>query len=136
MNDDEGKDATEANIDSQLLQEVNDREIGIKKLLVARNKAGALNLALQSPPVSAKTNEIKEKNLELVSSVIVTIPDNELNTVISNMDNDTCDVLMKYLYRFMEKNMNCSVVLKLHALIVEKVGIGCVVRAMSDRKTV
>ena len=43
---------------------------------------------------------------------------------------------MKYVYRFMEKNINCSTMLKIHGLIVEKIGIGCIIRIISDRKTV
>lgn len=61
--------------------------------------------------------------------------DIEIKKVLEDLDDDSCDVLMKYIYRCMEKNPVPSL-LKMHAKLAEKAGSGCIIRAMVDRKTV
>jgi hypothetical protein len=56
--------------------------------------------------------------------------------LVGDLDIELCEVLMKYVYRIMEKSANSSSLLKLHALLVDKAGLGCIVRVMTDRKTV
>ena len=56
--------------------------------------------------------------------------------MISQLDTDSCDVLMKYIYRLMAKPNNCALLLKFHGHLVERAGMGAVVRTMTDRKTV
>lgn len=77
------------------------------------------------------------------------ISDSELAGLVGDLDIELCEVLMKYVYRIiekyvprvmenpvMEKPPNFSPLLKLHALLVDKAGLGCIVRVMTDRKTV
>jgi hypothetical protein len=42
---------------------------------------------------------------------------------------------MKYVYKFMSRAENCATVLKMHAALTDKNGLGTIVRAMSDGKT-
>jgi actin related protein 2/3 complex, subunit 5 len=71
----------------------------------------------------------------LIEKVLTSISDSELAGLVGDLDIDLCEVLMKYVYRIMEKAPNSSL-LKLHALLVDKAGLGCIVRVMTDRKTV
>ncbi len=71
-----------------------------------------------------------------MESVIAAISDSELAGIVEGLDMESCDNLMKYVFRSMGKSNNCASMLKLHALLSEKAGIGCIVRAMTDRKTV
>jgi actin related protein 2/3 complex subunit 5 len=64
------------------------------------------------------------------------IPESNMKAIVDELDMEACDVLMKYVYRFMSKSTNCSSMLKLHSLIYEKAGQGCVMRVLTDRKTV
>lgn len=64
------------------------------------------------------------------------LTDAECQQAVDALDADGCDILMKYLYRFMSRSSNCQTSLKLHALLTEKAGHGCIVRALTDRKTV
>mmetsp|Transcript_9822 Transcript_9822/g.9922 ORF Transcript_9822/g.9922 Transcript_9822/m.9922 type:complete len:134 (-) Transcript_9822:230-631(-) len=133
MADEEG---SAANLDNQLMTEVKQRDEDVRKLLVQRNKAGALSRALSNPPVTAKNNEVKDANVEIVNRAISAIPDSELSSIISALDNESCDILTKYCYRNMENSINCAAMLKIHALVVEKNGVGTIMRATTDRKTV
>jgi actin related protein 2/3 complex subunit 5 len=60
----------------------------------------------------------------------------DLAGIIDGLDQEQSDVFMKYLYRLMSKSSNCNLVLKAHAMLAEKAGMGCVVRVLTDRKTV
>ena len=62
--------------------------------------------------------------------------DAEISAGIESLDSEGCDTFMKYVYYFMEKNFNCSSMLKAHALLTEKAGLGSIVRTLTDRKTV
>eukprot|EP01041_Mallomonas_annulata_P005394 gene5394-10783_t len=123
-------------IDSQLQQEVKERDDEVRKLLLQRNKAGALMKALQNPPVQSKNKDIKDANADIVNRVLSAIPDNELSSIIASLDIECCDTLMKYVYRFIDKNISCQSMLKLHSILVEKVGQGCIMRVLADRKIV
>lgn len=79
---------------------------------------------------------MQDANADIVERVLLGITDNEFPGMISQLDSDSCDVLMKYIYRLMGKSTNCALLLKFHGHLVERAGLGCVVRAMTDRKTV
>lgn len=71
-----------------------------------------------------------------MDSVLSQISDSEITALVENLSMDLLDNLMKYVFKFMGKSVNCGTMLKLHAQIVDKAGSGCIVRAMTDRKTV
>jgi ARP2/3 complex 16 kDa subunit (p16-Arc) len=72
----------------------------------------------------------------VVDRVLSTLVEADLAAVIEALDIEACDILMKYVFRFMSKFTNCPLMLKLHSLLVEKAGVGSIVRALTDRKTV
>lgn len=79
---------------------------------------------------------VQERNLAIVESVLSTIQESEISTLLKGLDLDACDVLMKYVYKMMARSSNCAIMLKLHAQLVEKAGLGSIVRVMVDRKQV
>jgi actin related protein 2/3 complex subunit 5 len=68
--------------------------------------------------------------------VLSTLQESEIPVLLKNLDLETCDVLMKYVYKLMAKTSNCATMLKIHAQLVEKAGLGSIVRVMTDRKQV
>ena len=68
--------------------------------------------------------------------MLSSITDNEISGLVENLSLDLLDNLMKYVFKFMGKSTNCGTMLKFHAQIVDKAGNGCIVRSMTDRKTV
>lgn len=71
-----------------------------------------------------------------MESVLSTISESEIAGLLKDLDLDTCDVLMKYVYKLMAKSSNCAIMLKIHAQLVDKAGLGSIVRVMTDRKQV
>jgi hypothetical protein len=43
---------------------------------------------------------------------------------------------MKYIYKFLEKANNSAFLLKLHAQVLEKAGVGSIVKVLAERKQV
>ncbi len=78
----------------------------------------------------------KDSNAAIVEKVLAAISDSEMPTMLGSLSLESCDVLMKYIFKLMGKNSNCGQMLKWHALVVEKAGLGSIVRAMTDRKQV
>jgi hypothetical protein len=56
--------------------------------------------------------------------------------ILDELDPDSLDILMKYIYRFMGKSTNCGSMLKIHSLLSDKAGMGSIVRTLTDRKIV
>lgn len=71
-----------------------------------------------------------------MDKVLTAISDSEFGTIVEVLDLESCDILMKYIYRFLEKGQNCANLLKFHKHLVNKAGLGSIVRVMTDRKTV
>jgi len=67
-------------------------------------------------------------------------PDSDMEKIVSSLystgDPTLCDNLMKYIYRGLEQARFSGVLLKWHAQVVATAGLGPIVRAMADRKTV
>lgn len=154
MADEEGSSSVS---DAQFIEEIAARKSEVDKLLTRKDKAGALNLCLRNPPVGTKNPEIKvelsfkraivyfdcqlfdylqESNASIVDKVLTAISDAEFATIVADLDMESCDVLMKYIYRFLERGQNSATLLKCHKHLVDKAGLGSIVRVMTDRKTV
>jgi actin related protein 2/3 complex, subunit 5 len=61
----------------------------------------------------------------------------DIAPAIQSLSLEQCDVLMKYIYKLMEneKSPIASLLLKLHAQLLEKAGVGSIMRVLVDRKT-
>ncbi len=125
--------------DAQYIAAVSARESAVDSLLSKKDKKGALIAALQSPPVATKDMSIKDRNSAIVEKVIGAITDTEVQGLIDALDQDALDVLMKYLYRIMgkiDKSVNYALLLKMHAIVSDKAGMGTIVRSLTERKQV
>ena len=60
----------------------------------------------------------------------------QIDALLGSLDDEEDDVLMKYLYALLEGAEECAKLLKWHEKLVKKSGLGCIVRALTDRKTV
>ena len=75
-------------------------------------------------------------NASVIEKVLSSFQDAEMSEAIDLLDLESCDVLMKYVYKFMGKLQNCALMLKLHAQLIEKAGSGSIIRVLTDRKQV
>lgn len=125
--------------EATLSAEVAARETTVNNLLMMKDKRGALSASLTNPPVTSKDSTTKDRNGAIVEKVIATITDAEVQGMIDSLDADKLDVLMKYLYKIMgkvDKSINYALLLRMHALVTEKAGVGSIVRSLTERKLV
>ena len=118
---------------------VTERQQVVNHFISQTNYKAALKTALTDPPVLCKSINVKEANAKVVDSALKLFGEADIPTVIGGLEDEECDILMQYLYKFMHMgvpNGNYAFVLKLHAAIIEKCGVGSIVRCMSDRRTV
>jgi actin related protein 2/3 complex subunit 5 len=116
--------------------EIAQRANQVQQLLARKDKVGALAAALQNPPVNSKSEELKNENAAIVERVLSNVSESDIPSLIANLSPETLDILMKYIYKLMEKASNCSLLLKLHAQVLDKAGHGSIIRVLTDRKTV
>ena len=125
-------------LDESRLKNVEQRSEKVDQLLRQNQYVDALQTALENPPVGSKNEEIKKKNANVVFRALAAIPerDNDIKGIIDGLTIDAQDTLMKYIYRALGEAQSCGSMLKWHGALLEKAGIGTIVRTMVDRKTV
>ena len=110
--------------------EVRGKEVG--SLLRRQDHTAALKKSLENPPIRSKQPSVKDDNAEVVRNVMISIQDASIDSTIAALDDEELDCLMKYVYRFLALP-NLPSMLKWHAKIVEKVGVGCIMRTLADK---
>jgi len=120
--------------------EVKARQKEVDSLLSRSKYKDAIIAALSNPPVGSKDQAVKDMNTATVLKAISSPPESDAEKIVQDLhatgDTRLCDNLMKYIYRGLQEGRYCSVLLKWHALVVATAGLGPIVRAMTDRKTV
>ena len=93
-------------------------------------------IALQDPPIYSKDEKIKQKNADVVLGAMLKCTKSEMKAVLENLSTENEDTLMKYIYRGLAMPQNNGMLFEWHAQAVAKAGAGCIIRALTDRKTV
>ena len=132
-----------ADVDEHVLDEsrrraVEERRSRVDELIRSTRYAEAVGEALSNPPLGTKDMDLKDENAEVVNMALGAVPDKEsaITAVVEQLSSDAQDVLMKYIYRALQNATNCGAMLKWHAVLYKHSGIGCIVRTLTDRKTV
>lgn len=136
MADDEREVSDEA-VDAGRLAELEEREKRADAALRAGKAADAVKITLESPPFASKNAALKERSVASVLKALVVLgqKDADVAPFIESLDGDQADILMKFIYAGLKKADNSGLLLKVHAQLTEKRGLGCIVRAITDRKT-
>jgi len=113
-------------------------ESDIQSLLMAKKNNDALKAVLASPVFSSKNQSLKNKSLELVIKVLSAFKTNEADTALKTLEKNEIEILMKYIYRgFAEPSDSYSaVLLTWHERVLKVGGLGCIVRVLTDKKSV
>eukprot|EP00164_Ancoracysta_twista_P001283 GFYU01001682.1.p1 GENE.GFYU01001682.1~~GFYU01001682.1.p1 ORF type:complete len:143 (+),score=40.52 GFYU01001682.1:33-461(+) len=114
--------------------ETKDKEV--TNLIGLSQTEKALQVALEDPPYLSKVAETKDVAAKAVLNAIGAIKDSEIDKVLGTMSLDQCDVLMKYIYRGLASDANAASLLKWHAKVKDKAGLGCIVRVLAERRNV
>ena len=97
-----------------------------------------LRAALADPPLASKDAALKQANFELIMQAVQACAAKEAQMALfleSLCDADAADYLMKVVYRGLKTPDASALLLRLHAQLLEKAGMGCIVRAIVDRQT-
>jgi len=124
----------------QVLAEAKQKQTLVRSSLAKNDTVGALSIALENAPYGPGFDEAKNLTLQNVVSILNTTKATEIPTIVKSISQDAQDTLMKYLYKGMGLpgwgDVSGSVLLGWHEKLTETAGTGCIVRAMTDRRTV
>jgi len=125
---------------AQILNDTKQKATAVRSALSKGDTVGALTLALEDPPYGPGIDEAKNLNLQTLVSILNSTKSTEVPSVIKSLSPDAQDTLMKYLYKGMAVpgwgEVSGSVLLVWHEKLTEIAGTGCIVRVMTDRRTV
>ncbi|KAK0425171.1 hypothetical protein QR680_009069 [Steinernema hermaphroditum] len=111
----------------------------VTQLLSSNQNIEALHAALLNPPLKSKNQAVKDRATALVTRVLTSFKTNEIEGAVQKLDDDEADLLMKYVYKAMDilaDGANCQYLLVWHAQIIQRSGLGAVMRVLSDRRRV
>ena len=107
--------------------------------LLASNKPGeALAHLLSGASLGIKDQEAKAASLTLAMRVLMAIKVSQIDETVAKLDNESRDILMKFIYRGFEvPNEGSSAhLLVWHEKVFAVAGVGSIVRVLTDKKTV
>jgi len=112
------------------------RDDKVRNLLIKNDRANALIASLEDAPLGCKDAQVKKQSADIVASVLSTTKDNEIAGLVEKLDNNQLDILMKYIYKCLESGEQNSVPLfKWHKEVLDKAGMGSIIRVLTERKT-
>uniref|UniRef100_T1IVN3 Actin-related protein 2/3 complex subunit 5 n=1 Tax=Strigamia maritima TaxID=126957 RepID=T1IVN3_STRMM len=96
------------------------------------------NIPSKSAPMGSKNQVLKDAALNTVLRVLLSIKTNQMDEVISSLDKELIDILMKYIYRGFENPSEGSSghLLTWHEKTFAIAGVGSIVRVLTDKKRV
>ncbi|SYW81843.1 uncharacterized protein UHO2_00348 [Ustilago hordei] len=125
----------------QALSDAKAKSIEVRTLIGRGDIAGALALILTDYPYGPNVVEAKTITLQSLLEIVNSTKSSDIPAAVKATSLYQRDALMKYLYKGLElggeeEGINCAVLLGWHERLTEVAGTGCIVRAMSDRRTV
>ncbi|XP_033122050.1 actin-related protein 2/3 complex subunit 5-A-like [Anneissia japonica] len=113
-------------------------ESEIQNFLLSKQNVEALQAVLKNPPVNSKNQAVKDKTFNLVLRVLTAFKSSDIDKAINALDQDSQDVLMKYIYRGFAcpTENSCGILLAWHEKAVAVGELGSIVRVLTDRKSV
>ncbi|KAF9068679.1 arp2/3 complex 16 kDa subunit [Rhodocollybia butyracea] len=125
---------------AQVLEEARARQSSVRGFLSKNDVVGALTTVLENAPYGPNVEDAKTISLQTLLSILNNTKSTEISNVVKSLSMDCQDTLMKYLYKGMAMSAwadsNASVLLSWHEKLTEIAGTGCIVRTMTDRRTV
>ena len=73
---------------------------------------------------------------KVVVKALSAVSEKDIGGVISELSGAEQDLLMKYLYRGLETGEQSTQLFKWHAALTDQAGMGCIMRAMSEKQRV
>ncbi|KZS88081.1 actin-related protein ARPC5 [Sistotremastrum niveocremeum HHB9708] len=125
---------------STVLSDAKQKAAAVRSALAKGDNHGALLTILDQPPYGPGVDEAKNLTLQTVVLILNSTKSTDVQPLIKSLDSTAQDTLMKYLYKGMGMpgwgEVSGSVLLGWHEKLTEVAGTGCIVRVMTDRRTV
>jgi len=121
--------ADEKEIESQIEKIKSEAE----GLLSQSNPLKALQVAITAPAPRLAEGK-SDKIAVTIGNILTNIKDNETGKYVDTLNLDERTNLMKFIYRGMAQGSNCGALLKWHAALFDKDGVGVIMRVATDRK--
>ncbi|KIR25702.1 arp2/3 complex 16 kDa subunit [Cryptococcus deuterogattii 99/473] len=123
-----------------VLEDAKRRSSEVRGLVSRGDVTGALNTILTDPPYGDGVDEAKNLTTSSLLLILNSTRSADIPNLIKNLDQVQQDRLMAYLYKGMAAlgqggEVSGSVLLTWHEKLTEAAGVGCIVRVMTDRKT-
>ncbi|KAG5892249.1 hypothetical protein JTB14_014619 [Gonioctena quinquepunctata] len=98
----------------------------------------ALKAVLNAAPIGIKNQQVKENAFNLTLRVLLAIKPSQIEEIVSSLDVDYLDTLMKYVYKGFEypSEGSSGQLLLWHEKIYNIGGVGCIVRVLADTRRV
>ncbi|CAL2029572.1 hypothetical protein CAEBREN_23949 [Caenorhabditis brenneri] len=112
-------------------------ERAVQGFLSSNRLEDALHASLLSPPLKTKDQNVKDRATQLVTKVLQSFKNAEIEQTVQKLSIDEGDILMKYVYKAMELGADaavCQSLLAWHAQLVAKFGHGAIMRVFSGRQ--
>eukprot|EP00091_Calanus_sinicus_P018196 TRINITY_DN4081_c0_g1_i1.p1 TRINITY_DN4081_c0_g1~~TRINITY_DN4081_c0_g1_i1.p1 ORF type:complete len:176 (+),score=67.74 TRINITY_DN4081_c0_g1_i1:76-603(+) len=108
----------------------------INSLLNSNKNVEALKLFLSGTPLNNKDPAAKKSALDLAMRIMMAVKQSQIEEAVKDLDNDSRDVLMKFIYKGFEvpsKDSSANLLIW-HEKIFNLNGVGSVVRVLTDKR--
>ncbi|KAI7852407.1 actin-related protein 2/3 complex subunit 5 [Circinella umbellata] len=106
------------------------RSTDVRNFLTKGDLNNALLRALEDPPYGRQLAQAKQTSTQTLLEVLNLFRADDITNIISTLSIDQKDLLMKYLYAGLAKPELYN------SGLVDAAGTGCIVRVMSDKRTI
>ncbi|CEG80218.1 Putative Actin-related protein 2/3 complex subunit 5 [Rhizopus microsporus] len=114
------------------------RNTDVRNFISRGDLNNALTRALEDPPYGRHLEAAKTESTKMIAEVLNMFRAGDISDIVKSLNHEQQDVLMKYIYAGLSKPelYNSSVLLTWHEKLTEVAGNGCIVRVMTDKRTV
>ncbi|CAO3701401.1 unnamed protein product [Rhizopus microsporus] len=114
------------------------RNTDVRNFISRGDLNNALICALEDPPYGRHFEAAKTESTKMIAEVLNMFRAGDISDIVKSLNHEQQNVLMKYIYAGLSKPelYNSSVLLTWHEKLTEVAGSGCIVRVMTDKRTV
>jgi len=123
-----------------ILADAKSKSSQVRGFLSKGDIAGGLAVLLADAPYGPNVEDAKAVTFSAVVLILNSTKSTDIPSIVRALSQDSQDTLMKYLYKGMaiqgDSEITPSVLLTWHEKLTDVAGTGCIVRVMTDRRTV
>ncbi|KAF6203752.1 hypothetical protein GE061_002087 [Apolygus lucorum] len=108
----------------------------VSQLLDQGSNIEALKVVLRNAPLASRNQQVKDSALNLTMKVLMSFKSSQIDDAVAQLDTESIDILMKYIYRGFEfpSEKRSGQLLLWHEKVYAVGGVGSIVRVLTDTK--